>query len=276
MSRIYWHSKDHTSELLGAERAYMGSLCHDLAAPIVGDKYPSGGEHQFTRIMARSERDQTHAWTPSTDDQVRLYLWGSNRSLHFDGEDHEAFGAVLNTVIATESPTLCLLARLEGSCELHAWVAEEDRDWLASVIDAGRENNIYRAGMGWEQVAKHLRNGDGGPVITSYSVTDSFPSMSTCGWMDPAWPADMVAKNSYDYGALTEAQQEAISARQDEWYELDDDERWRLSFEGLQRNRYLQITPENLTKQGFYKGKSLWDAATSPEWRGETREVVSQ
>jgi hypothetical protein len=263
VSRIYWHGQHQTSELLGSERAYMGTLCTDMAMPAVSRRFLGNDPHPFRRILAPGAAP----WLDS-DERLRTYLGQSgDEDLIFDGGRHDVFATVLNTVIATESPVLCLLARLHGSCEIHAWVAEEDREWLAGVIDTGRESNILRADMGWESVSAHLRNGDGGPVVTSYSVCDAFPSMGACDWMDPAWPAEMVASNSYDYSELTAAQKEAVDARQDEWYELDRDEQWRLAFEGLQSDPYRRITPENLTKQGFHSGKSLWDATVSEEWR---------
>lgn len=264
MSRVYWHGQHVTSELLGSERAYMGVLCTDLAMPVVSQRYLGTLPHPFTRVLPPGEP----SWPVTSDENVRLYLGDYRASLIFDGARHDAFEVVLNTVIATESPALCLLARLHGSCEIHAWVAEEDREWLAGVIEAARVSNIYRPGMGWESVVEHLRNGDGGPVVTSYSVCDSFPSMGACDWMDPGWPPEMVENNAYDYEALSDSQKDAVGARQEAWYELPDDEQWRLAMEGLERQGYLRITPENLTKQGFRSGKSLWDAVASDEWRG--------
>lgn len=236
MSRIYWHGKHHTSELLGRERAYMGVLCSDLANPILTGR-GTGQPHPIERLLPPGKslfamRDPNEA--------ARMYLTSllDDNQLVFSGETHSTFDLTLNTVIATGSPYLALLARLHGTCELHGWVAEGDREWLADLIDGGRERNIFRSGMGWESVAEHLRNGDGGPVVTSYSVCDSFPS-APVGW---------------------------VGDHEDAWYDLDDETQWDTAFAAL--NPYLQITPENLTEQTFYPGKTFWDVAESPEWLG--------
>lgn len=259
MSRIYFNGQRHTSEVLGSERAYMGGLCTDVAMVAVSRRYLGGEPHPFARVMA----PDAAGWTPKDDGQVRLLLSGSEGDLLFGGQRRDVFSTVLNTVVATRSPALCLLARLHGACEIHTWVAEEHRDWLAGVIEQGRDDNIFRPGQGWESVVEHLRNGDGGPVVTSYSVCDSFPSAPR-EWMDAAWPAEQVG--TYDYSALNDEQREANDARAEAWYDLDEDEQWRLGMESLKREPSLQITPENLTTQGFMSGASLWDAAASPEW----------
>lgn len=263
MSRIYWHGQHFESELLGSERAYMGLLSEDIARQVVGRSF--GGEHPISRllppgVMLPAYRDIEYA--------VRMFFSGvmDRNELVWGGTKHSVGDLVLNTAIATGSPYLSLLARLHGYCESHAWVAEEDREWLAGVIDGGRAVNIFRPGMGWESVAEHLRNGDGGPVVTSYSVCDGFPS-NPPGWMDEAWPPEQVGKWHYD--ELTEEQMQAVGARGDAWYDISKDEQWRIAFEAVQENWWLRITPDNLTQPMFSGTATLWDAVASPEYRGE-------
>lgn len=264
MSRIYWHGEHHDSELRGSERAYMGITCEDIAGQVV--RIGFGERHPFENLLPpgaslpnlRGDREES----------VRTYLrsFMGDNTLIFGGQTHHVFDLVLNTVIATGSPYLALLARLHGTCEAHAWVAEEHRDWMAEIITEGRRRNIFRPDQGWESVADHLRNGDGGNVYTSYSVCDQFPSTPE-GWMDQAWPPEQIGR--WDYSALTEEQEAAVSARQDEWLELPDAEQWRLSAEAVHAKWWLQMTPDNLTQPVFTTGATLWDAVASSEWRGE-------
>lgn len=240
MSAIYFESMDETSMLYGSERAYMGVRCTDLASVVVSRRgFHKGDLHQFTNLMGPSKVDLRLGIR--TDEQVRSYLSVNiNDYLVFNGERHGVFETVLNTVIATGSPALCLLAVIHGSCEIHGWVDECDRAWLADVISQGRADNILRPEQGWENVAEHLRNGDGGPIVMSYSVTAEFPNRHVAGW----------------------------EGAEDNWYDLGSDEQWRMGVAGLKKSpyRHRQITPENLTRQGFTTGKSLWDAVQSPEW----------
>lgn len=263
MSRIYWHGQHHESELLGRERAYMGLLPEGIAREVVGRSL--GGEHPIARILPSGVTLPAYK---DIDYAVHIYLSGliDDGKLVWGGQTHNVGDLVLNTAIATGSPYLALLARLHGYCESHAWVAEKDREWLAGIIDGGRAVNIFRPDMGWESVAEHLRNGDGGPVVTSYSVCDGFPS-NPPRWMDEAWPPEQIGK--WDYAALTAEQKKSVDDKSDSWYDIPTDEQWRIAFDALQKDWWLQLTPENLTQPMFSGTATLWDAVASPEYRGE-------
>jgi len=262
MSRIYWHGQHSKSELLGSERAHMGLLCHGIAEQVVG-RGGFGDEHPISRLLPPGVTLPAYR---DLDYRVHMYLSGvMDGKLVWGGKEHSVGDLALNTVIATGSPYLSLLARLHGYCESHAWVAEGDREWLAGIIDGGRAVNILRSNMGWESVAEHLRNGDGGPVVTSYSVTDSFPS-PPLRWMDEAWPAEQIGK--WHYSELTEEQMAAVDAWSESWYDIPNAEQWRIAFAALQDDWWLQLTPDNLCQPMFSGTESLWDAVSSPEYLG--------
>lgn len=280
MSRIYFHGLHHTSELLGSERANMDIVTCDIAMSVVSDDFPRH-RHRLANLLpsdvddyVRQEFDvdlQSDQYGPQlgslrVQEAVRRYIRSLTRGnqLVFNGQTHHTKNLIANTVVATRSPVLALMAKLHWYCEGHLWVPEEHREWLADVIADGRLTGILRPQMGWESVIDHLINGDGGPVVTSYSVCDSFPHDST--WMDAAWPEEMVASGKYDYNALTTEQQHAVDRRQEEWEELPDDEQWRLGLADVERKWWLKLTPDTLTVPTFAGTTSLWDAVASPEW----------
>lgn len=237
MSAVYFNSPTSESKLRGSERAYMGTICVDIASGVLASSSWRSVESKLSRISNCSyPLDSMMA--------VRSWLTAAyDGKLTFNGETYPSFEVVLNTVIATASPALCLLARMHGSCEIHAWVAEWDRLWFADVIEQGRKDNILRPDQGWEDVMEHFRQGPPGPIVMSFSVTDSFPNRFVSDWVKPADDEDG-----------------------ETWYDLDDEKQWELSMSALKKDPYLQITPENLTTQGFGAGTSLWDALQSPEW----------
>lgn len=86
------------------------------------------------------------------------------------------FQLQLNTLLAIGSDPMRLMARLHGQCEIHAFVEGPNRAWLAGIIQEGRQTGVMREQCGWEAVMELLRQADDQPVVTSYSVTDSFPN----------------------------------------------------------------------------------------------------
>lgn len=115
----------------------------------------------------------TYLYTRVADDQVYRDA---------EGEPLNTFELVLNAALRVGGDAIKLFARLYGQCELHAWVAQANRRWLADIIEAGRASNIMRGPDAlrewgtWEGVIALLRNTrkHPGPVVTSYSVCDTF------------------------------------------------------------------------------------------------------
>jgi len=241
VSRIYFTTQhEGTREVLGAERAYMGMLCNDLASGLM----PHWRE-DLDAILLGSMRGRLVNYTtdPARHDIIRMYLRHEDQAVfHLNGEPLGNFDLVLNTVLAMGSDPLCLLARLHGQCEIHAYVEGPNRAWMAGLIRQGLAAGLYRRGMGWESVADLLDQSDAEPVVTWYSVTEGFPGQHT---------ADQFAPEGVDV---------------DTWYdELTDGQRWDHSIAGL-RSRVIGLTdlrPENL-RAGFGHGKTMFDLLNTP------------
>ncbi|MFF3848024.1 hypothetical protein [Streptomyces sp. NPDC002328] len=267
MSRVYFRSPTRTAELRGSERAWLGSLVNDIAIGVLDLRDLSRVERLRQLIhpdhyMAKRPTEG-HGWL---NDWASIYATafavGWDRSaplIQYHGKQIDQFSLALNTAALLGSDQIKLAARLHGACEIHTWVDGPNRAWLADILQAGLDGGVYRRGIhyaaepdhgrpeplwvpqGWEDVVALLRERDDEPVVTSYSVTDSFPNSGVGDWMPP-WP-DAVPR---DWNALNEQQKRERGERQDAWYDLDAGERWRISMGGLRASSDgLELKPDN-------------------------------
>lgn len=204
-----------------------------------------------------------------------------------DGHQLDAFDVALNTALVAGDPVVQLAAKLYGWCEVHAWFDGPDRAWLADIIDEGLRSGIYRRGLwyadqpdtpkdrwsdqGWADVQKLLRARDDEPVVTSYSVCDSFPNRVIAGWEAPPMPDGWVptwVRDDAEYRTEWEANHPTTEDRAEEyadhageiWGALPDDEQWRMALDGLKTAQpWAQITPDNLAEVGFGSGITVYD-----------------
>jgi hypothetical protein len=119
------------------------------------------------------------------------------------------------------------------------------RAWFADLAQEGLDQRVFRSqvngGMtGWESVIDLLRGRDDEPVVTSYSVCDSFPNPETAGWKP----------------VLDEDGEENWDA----WYDLPDGEQWDTAMAGLRADKgsLREVNPANL-RAPFGHEKSLFD-----------------
>lgn len=267
MSRVYWHTKTGGAELHGSERAWLSHVAQgpadaawDLNASIdtvkhcarILDLVPAAkrgylGEHLRT---AQERPDYQTA-------QRLVQLIGTH--LRVDGFEFEVAGHTLhsydvgmNTALVAGSDAVRLAAKIHGYCEKHLWVDEPHQEWLAGIIDDGLKVGVFRSGFwyepasgaerkwssqGWEDVAALLRKPGTGPVVTSFSVTESFPNRYITDWQPPDGDPDG-----------------------DSWYDLPDDEQWDLAMAGLQgRGPHFKLTPESLAGKMFGPPVTIYD-----------------
>lgn len=184
----------------------------------------------------------------------------------------------LNTALALGSDPVRLAAKIHGWCEVHAWIDGPDRAWAADIIQQGLDVGVYRRGFwfvdgindtgrpadehpsrkwssqGWEEVQALLRERDDEPVVMSYSVCDQFPSER---W-HPEWPGREVEK----WGDYTEAEQEAVTAFGERWYETleaDPGGVWDACVGRLRERSWGRISPETLGRETFGPGVTIYD-----------------
>lgn len=247
MSRVYFHTEHERVELLGTERAHMGSLVTDLAVGLV--------PWQSDRLEPHLTPDSPlRHWLDGDKVQV-LPRWistylsvGDEPSFRDqDGQPLESLSLALNTALVVGSDPVCLLARLHAQCEIHCYVEGPNRGWMAGVIDQGQESGVMRGGAGWPEVATLLRSADDGPVVCSFTVTESFPNPTVADWSPPSSGDD----EDDDFDA---------------WYDLPRSEQWSLGIAGLRStpsSHLLELRPDTLCAP-FGHGRSLIDVFHGP------------
>lgn len=242
MSRIYFTTPDREAELLGSERAYMGQLAARTALAVIAPSTLNSGELMSLSDGIYEMPADGWRWEQSWS------TWFSvgNGRLRVGDQLVETVDLALNTLLATCSPSLALLARLHGACEIHAFIEADDASWFAGLIDDGRRENVLRAGSGWESVADLARavaDGAPGPIVTHYSVCESFPSEWIAGWTPPR---DADGEENWDA-----------------WYDLPATERWALAEAGMRARLYdYRIAPDTLFG-GFASGASAFDLSAA-------------
>jgi len=184
MSSIAFITKTKEARVRGPERHMFGIRIDDFAWTALGLK-DGMGDGYITAFVGWCWPDVTpedRKWL-SKAEHVAMRL----RHGMFGDKNPEPFNwwlSSLATAVAGGSDLYRLAANIHGGCEIHTWVAERDREWLASIIEKGRAVKFLRDEMGWEAVIKLLRDETApGNLYTSYSVTDSFPRPDYCGFV---------------------------------------------------------------------------------------------
>lgn len=264
MSRIYFHSPSGTAEVSGRERAWFGSLTDKIGLSLVDGHFLQNlTEWMQLDLYGRALTGMPNAEMVSTA-HLAFRLGGSRRpALTWRGQPIDTWTLGLNAVMTLGSRPIRLAARLHGACEIHTWVDGPNRAWLADLIDEGAASGIMRPHpdmdnaetTGWGAVAAFLRRTDTEPVVTSYSVCDSFPAPHASTYMPP-WPEGVPE----EWDALTEEQQREREALQDAWYDLPGDEQWRTGMEWLRaQGGGLEMKPDGFDDFGFGSGFSWLD-----------------
>lgn len=235
MSRVHFTSHSRESELHGSERAYLGGLVRDLALAVLK---PDWRRDELERLLREPEQwaHLGKRW-PDVAQWVNQFStrWAVGENwLTFEGRDLSPFEISLNTATLIGSLQLKAAAWIHGQCEVHGYVEEKDREWLADIFEEGVESGVYRRGLrtipqGWEGVIEHLRCGDGGPVVMGYSTTDGFPSRH----------------------AITDADHQSLGPdAQELFYELPREEQWAIGLRWIYSDeaRLGPFSPDNLDR----------------------------
>lgn len=231
MSRVYWATRDVAAELRGTERHWLRWLAmspgmhawnldlmpHEEQLNKIISMVP-GYELNYVRDALDRSGGRWHGLREVAD-MLRTALQVEGFTLEIDDVQLNSMNVTLNTALVLGSDVIALAAKIHGYCEGHAYVAYEDREWVASVVNRGLRDGVYRVDMGWDDVVALLLDVEGhpGPVVTSFSITDDFPNATIADF----------------------------DGTQDEWYALEDDERWAAGVAGLTRSPWLRIGPNS-------------------------------
>ena len=241
MSRLYFHSPHGQAELRGAERMHLSALVRDT---FIGHAGVTGCRCDYLipllppdcyLLRDPHEDRRSLRWEAN----LRTYLSVADGDFIINGEPIQILIVALNTACALGNDVLKLAARLDGQCEIHAYVEGPHRAWLADLIDTGRKARILRPDLGWDQVATLLRARADEPVVTSFSVCEPFPHASLLDELDRTqWPAELAAADPrIPSGDLFD--------------DLDEETQWAIGMQVLRaRAHSLELSPTNW--QEFY------------------------
>lgn len=255
MSRIYFHTPDGEAEVHGSERAYLAQLAGATADTLMQPRRGDYEREWYESITVGGD----YIWRPDDRDDRWRSTWESwfkasmsGDALLVRGQEVDTFSLRLNTAIALGSPVLSLAARLHATCEIHGWVEAADAGWLRELIEQGLRGNVLRGGQGWQDVqalCARIESGEQrGPIVTSYSVCESFPNSSASTWQ-PAPPADPEDPDADQ------------DERWDAYYYLSPEEQWSTGEAWLREHeaeRMVRMGPE-VASRGFGSGLSAFD-----------------
>lgn len=268
MSRLYFHTREATAELMGTEAHWLRSIAfdtgcaplHDMSAEFalrLHGLLPIGHWLKSHPVGSGFGRNYQTALRAALDGTV----------VEFEGRSIDSFALILNTALALGNDVVKLATRLHAQCEIHGWVAGSDRAWMADLIDHGLEVGTLRRtiqphgegpnapaiAQGWEEVTALLRSTDSGPAVLSYSVTSGFPDPRIAGlYICDGDPDDPYAV----------------------WKELTPDQQWDAAFAKLAAEPGgLRIGPDNLSAR-FDHGLSLLDLQAD-DWADHARKALS-
>lgn len=236
MSVIYFHSeKDGTVTVRGNERAHFAGAIGRLAWSEMSSIAYDLRQRPSPLRRAFDSAHYLHT-APDFERGVETVIRNGFEGLMLEGKPVQILDLHLNTAMVLGSDILKFAARMHGQCEIHAYVEGKNRAWLAGIIERGRQSGFLRPEMGWEGVVELLRKGDGGPVVTSHSVTAQFPNREVAGW-----------------GEASEEDDEA-----EEWWEtLPEDEQWALALAGLRSEEWGDVEMKPETWDGYLFGGEM-------------------
>ena len=276
MSRIYFHSPSGTAEVAGSEQHHVWKLVYDRAIGMlnINDRADTDRllrllppDHHM-RIIDRSRE----GWLPTWANFFHTSWRVAGEDFVWQGQPLDPMSISLNTALETGSDSWRLVARMAAQNEIHGWVDGPNRAWLADLIDEALAAGLLRhdlkgSSQGWEGVTALLRSHDDEPVVTSYSVCDSFPNPGTVDFPPPmpdGWTPDWVRHG--DKRGEWEARDEGDRAEvwrefaDEAWYEQSETEQWAWAMQWLRNDPgRLEWRPEDWTGYHFGNGLTVFD-----------------
>jgi hypothetical protein len=280
MSRIYFHTPSGEAELWGGEKAWLRSVCEDMAIGLL----PGDWRHERSRELIAPGHDLADPRYQPPQEYLRwrnhleTALQVGHGTLAWNGCHVDEYHLLLNTVMRAGSDPVKLAARIAGQSEIHCYIEGIDRAWAAQLIDAGLGAGVFRdlSGIanapGWDGVTRLLRDRDDEPVVLSYSISDPFPGPYAPGWTppeDPAWMPEFYRGRPGDWAALADGEraQETADALWERWEELGAAEQWRIGITAVRAEEAgLRIDPARWDGFLFGHKLSVLDVL-APDWR---------
>lgn len=277
MSSIAFHTATTAARISGREHGRFGLLLKERSWQHLLAAYGSGlaGSTLQRAVnwpgwVAEDRPRQTGQWANFTARAELAHNVSGQLGVRLPNGQRAGtvLDVALNSVTAgTADDVTALAVRLYGQCEMHGWIAAEDRAWAADIIDVGRRRGVLNDHAsinvqyeGWPGVVDLLRNVDlDEPVVMSYSVSEWFPNRLIAE-ADPEFAA--VAARCCPRGC--------DECADEEWEGLSDRRRWELGVAGLRHRSVesfmLRICPANLHQPSFGVDVAVTWADLAREW----------
>ncbi len=165
MSRMYFHAKDEDVEVAGPDRHWLARVSEDIGETQLGLSQFSNKDHWILPLLD-CHGEERH---------IRSTLRHGDRKITVGDREFEPWTLNLNAAMRLGSRSIKLAVRIHAQCEIHLWVEDKNRGWLAGLIEDALKINVCRPNMGWDNVISLMRKDNVGPVFMSFSVTESFP-----------------------------------------------------------------------------------------------------
>lgn len=244
MSYIAFNAPDREVRVSGRERASLSIACGEwLAMQLV--RASGWNVVEFTTALTGWRPRQQLGSAIEAREHLNLQCRAGDY-FHFDGDRIPIFDLQLNSVLMDGNDAWRLATKIHGQCEIHGYIEGADRADIADIIGQGLEAGIFRRRMGhastqtpdlgWEAVVEMLRENATDPVVTSYSVTESFPG--------PHLASDDWEHNRDDPWET--------------WSEMSFADQWAMCMQKLRSERGLRWSRETLDR---YYGDGLTGVA---------------
>lgn len=176
MSSILFDALYGTARVSGAEHAYFSILGQDMFIGMLCLKNRSNGwlkalkdglptGHYCKEFMPLSWQDSVSSL------ETALHIATINPVTIY-GIDIAA--CQYNTVFTLGNRSVKLATRIAAQCDIHCWVADHNKKWLADIIQHGLYSGFYREEMNWSSVIELLSSSEKGDVVLSCSVGDRY------------------------------------------------------------------------------------------------------
>jgi hypothetical protein len=229
MSAIYFHSQNEgDARVSGSERAMMSGYINKLFVGLM-DLDRMDGRKIFDAIISPDHYMKKYShieeWRYLRQFETAISVDSMAGNLFtYRAKPLDLWLCKLNTAIMIGSEVIQFCVRMHAQCEIHAYVEGANREWLAQVIERGLEQKILRSKLrgfdqGWSKVIALLRNSDKDPIVTSYSVCDSFPNATAADYVEP-------------------------DDEEDTFHDLPKKKQWELGLAGIRARSGLEIKPD--------------------------------
>lgn len=237
MGRISFETKDRTVFVSGSMRSHADLLMSKITNGLLDP-----ARNKDLLLSAMPEDHYLHksiAIGPNWAREFEAACSYGEINFTIGDEKFNSFSLGLNTATAVGNDAVKFLMRVHAQCEMHGYIAGENREWLAQIIENAHVE-VLPAGSGWDELVILLRESDAEPVVMSYSVTNGFLDNSRGIWIKNYLKEICVSEDDVDINWT------AWEEAEDAWDRLNQEEKWNHAVQLMNETPGLglELTPQ--------------------------------